>query len=369
MHLKDPTRSDFLADSQRIRLDSSAAGGNGPSLSEIPSNSCKMNEDTLPYKTLIPEHRALLKRLIMEKFNSMSNQIKWDSQGNGNTLREVVALVVENAVDQSWCEAFAGTHHIPPFATSSANPISDLNAVTHPHIQSPDPSSLVPFTPPSAPVTSLTNSIRDLNAVTLAVCIEDPALSSSPALCTAGVRQPISSSPVLTKKPGTIEMESEEHRKKQLVEQREKEMEEEETAAQASVETATIKTITTTTESAENTEKPIEEEEEGQLAKPEGPTTKQQQPAIQLQTPSRSAWEKDPPKPATTKPQQPATKPPISSRSAWEKGPPKSTSVPSPRSQSSAPSHSRRPSTLGQGVPIKDGATIPRGNASALKAG
>ncbi|KAG6813301.1 hypothetical protein H0H92_012456, partial [Tricholoma furcatifolium] len=64
-------------------------------------------------------------------------------------------------------------------------------------------------------------------------------------------------------------------------------------------------------------------------------------------------------KPATTKPQQPATKPPLSSRSAWEKGPPKSTSVPSPRSQSPAPSHSRRPSTLGQGVPIKDGVTIP----------
>ncbi|KAG6850865.1 hypothetical protein H0H93_007483 [Arthromyces matolae] len=66
-----------------------------------------------------------------------------------------------------------------------------------------------------------------------------------------------------------------------------------------------------------------------------------------------------------------SAKPSLPSRSAWSKGPPQSTS----RSQSPAPqqqhqpSHSRRPSTLGQGVPIKDGVTIPRGNASAIKSG
>ncbi|KAG6920218.1 hypothetical protein DXG01_004987 [Tephrocybe rancida] len=71
-----------------------------------------------------------------------------------------------------------------------------------------------------------------------------------------------------------------------------------------------------------------------------------------------------------------ATKPQLSQRSAWSKGPPQNT-APSPRSQSPAPSaptpahqtHSRRSSTLGQGVPIKDGVTIPRSNATAIKAG
>ncbi|KAG6902772.1 hypothetical protein C0995_011920 [Termitomyces sp. Mi166 len=66
---------------------------------------------------------------------------------------------------------------------------------------------------------------------------------------------------------------------------------------------------------------------------------------------------------------KPSTKPALPSRSAWLRGPPQSTQTPS-RSQSPAPpSHSRRPSTLGQGVPIKDGVTIPRGNASAIKQG
>ncbi|KAJ6491820.1 hypothetical protein C8R47DRAFT_1044992 [Mycena vitilis] len=60
-------------------------------------------------------------------------------------------------------------------------------------------------------------------------------------------------------------------------------------------------------------------------------------------------------------------------KSAWAKGPPQSS--PSPRSQSPAPSnapaptHSRRPSALGQGVPIKDGVSIPRNNVGAVKQG
>ncbi|KAG5647073.1 hypothetical protein DXG03_001443 [Asterophora parasitica] len=68
-----------------------------------------------------------------------------------------------------------------------------------------------------------------------------------------------------------------------------------------------------------------------------------------------------------------APKPQLPTKSAWSRGPPQSTSAPSPRSQSPAPStpvhqtHSRRPSTLGQGVPIKDGVTVPRGNVGALK--
>ncbi|KAF7351095.1 Eukaryotic translation initiation factor 4 gamma [Mycena sanguinolenta] len=65
-------------------------------------------------------------------------------------------------------------------------------------------------------------------------------------------------------------------------------------------------------------------------------------------------------------------------KSAWSKGPPQSTTVPSPRSQSPAPpspsnaphlTHSRRPSTLGQGVPIKEGVSIPRNNVGAVKQG
>ncbi|KAJ6593442.1 hypothetical protein B0H19DRAFT_976189 [Mycena capillaripes] len=60
-------------------------------------------------------------------------------------------------------------------------------------------------------------------------------------------------------------------------------------------------------------------------------------------------------------------------KSAWAKGPPQT--APSPRSQSPAPSngpqptHSRRPSALGQGVPIKDGVSIPRNNVGAVKQG
>ncbi|PFH52156.1 hypothetical protein AMATHDRAFT_57504 [Amanita thiersii Skay4041] len=65
----------------------------------------------------------------------------------------------------------------------------------------------------------------------------------------------------------------------------------------------------------------------------------------------------------------------LSSKSAWSKGPPRDTSVPTPRSQSPAPStpvnatHSRRPSTLGPGVPVKDGVSVPRNNVGAVKQG
>ncbi|KAJ3539538.1 hypothetical protein NMY22_g4691 [Coprinellus aureogranulatus] len=66
---------------------------------------------------------------------------------------------------------------------------------------------------------------------------------------------------------------------------------------------------------------------------------------------------------------------PLPAKSAWSKGPPQ-TSAPSPRSQSPAPSaqsqshltHSRRPSALGQAVPIKDGVSIPRSNVGAAAA-
>ncbi|KAF6760217.1 hypothetical protein DFP72DRAFT_883540 [Ephemerocybe angulata] len=66
---------------------------------------------------------------------------------------------------------------------------------------------------------------------------------------------------------------------------------------------------------------------------------------------------------------------PLPAKSAWSKGPPQ-TSAPSPRSQSPAPSaqsqshltHSRRPSALGQAVPIKDGVSIPRNNVGAAAA-
>ncbi|TFK23170.1 hypothetical protein FA15DRAFT_670779 [Coprinopsis marcescibilis] len=68
----------------------------------------------------------------------------------------------------------------------------------------------------------------------------------------------------------------------------------------------------------------------------------------------------------------------LPAKSAWSKGPPQ-TSAPSPRSQSPALpaqpqphlTHSRRPSALGQAIPIKDGVSIPRNNvgAAAAKAG
>ena len=66
---------------------------------------------------------------------------------------------------------------------------------------------------------------------------------------------------------------------------------------------------------------------------------------------------------------------PLPAKSAWSRGPPQSTTAPSPRSQSPAPptpvlqTHSRRPSTLGQGIPIKDGVSIPRNNVGAVKQG
>ena len=65
---------------------------------------------------------------------------------------------------------------------------------------------------------------------------------------------------------------------------------------------------------------------------------------------------------------------PLPAKSAWARGPPQS-AAPSPRSQSPAPStpvlqtHSRRPSTLGQGIPIKDGVSIPRNNVGVVKQG
>ncbi|TBU40170.1 hypothetical protein BD309DRAFT_1003254 [Dichomitus squalens] len=69
----------------------------------------------------------------------------------------------------------------------------------------------------------------------------------------------------------------------------------------------------------------------------------------------------------------------LPSKSAWAKGPPANTSTaPSPRSQSPAPSvtspsalptHSRRPSTLGQGVAFKDGVGAARTPSNASKSG
>ncbi|KAF8552342.1 hypothetical protein OG21DRAFT_1486268 [Imleria badia] len=59
------------------------------------------------------------------------------------------------------------------------------------------------------------------------------------------------------------------------------------------------------------------------------------------------------------------------SQSAWAKGPP-------PNSNSAAPSHapspitashSRRPSALGQGVPIKEGVSVPRRNVGSVRQG
>ncbi|TFK44920.1 hypothetical protein BDQ12DRAFT_708734 [Crucibulum laeve] len=60
----------------------------------------------------------------------------------------------------------------------------------------------------------------------------------------------------------------------------------------------------------------------------------------------------------------------LPAKSAWSRGPPQT--APSPRSQSPAPStphqtHSRRPSALGQGVPIKDGVSVPRSTVGAVK--
>ncbi|KAF9243245.1 hypothetical protein BU15DRAFT_72432 [Melanogaster broomeanus] len=67
--------------------------------------------------------------------------------------------------------------------------------------------------------------------------------------------------------------------------------------------------------------------------------------------------------------------------SAWARGPPQnsnSSTAPSPPSQSPAPSHapspiiashSRRPSALGQGVPIKEGVSVPRNNVGSVKQG
>ncbi|KAK2463110.1 hypothetical protein APHAL10511_004765 [Amanita phalloides] len=69
-----------------------------------------------------------------------------------------------------------------------------------------------------------------------------------------------------------------------------------------------------------------------------------------------------------------ASAPKISNRSAWSRGPP-GTSSASSRSQSPAPaaqtqpSHSRRPSTLGQGVSVQDGVSVPRNSVGVVKQG
>ncbi|KAF9560955.1 hypothetical protein CPC08DRAFT_455778 [Agrocybe pediades] len=73
-----------------------------------------------------------------------------------------------------------------------------------------------------------------------------------------------------------------------------------------------------------------------------------------------------------------APKNPLPAKSAWARGPPQTATAtaPSPRSQSPAPStpthptHSRRPSALGQGIPIKDGVSVPRSsNINVAKQG
>ena len=67
---------------------------------------------------------------------------------------------------------------------------------------------------------------------------------------------------------------------------------------------------------------------------------------------------------------------PLPAKLAWARGPPQTATAPSPHSQDSpAPStpihqtHSRRPSTLGQGIPIKDGVSVPRRNVGVVKQG
>ena len=70
----------------------------------------------------------------------------------------------------------------------------------------------------------------------------------------------------------------------------------------------------------------------------------------------------------------------LPTKSAWAKGPPPNTSsaAGTPRSQSPASgnatpptsgNHSRRPSTLGQGIPIKDGVSVPRSTVGSVKQG
>jgi hypothetical protein len=75
----------------------------------------------------------------------------------------------------------------------------------------------------------------------------------------------------------------------------------------------------------------------------------------------------------------------LSTKSAWAKGPPSAAAAASsPRNASTpqtsrpaspatpnapSPAHSRRASTLGQGVPIKDGVSVPQRTASSMKQG
>ncbi|KAI6145571.1 hypothetical protein BKA82DRAFT_913438 [Pisolithus tinctorius] len=70
---------------------------------------------------------------------------------------------------------------------------------------------------------------------------------------------------------------------------------------------------------------------------------------------------------------------PLPSQSAWARGPPQNSnsSAPSSRSQFPAPSHvqsitashSRRPSALGQGVPVKEGISVPRNTVGSVRQG
>ncbi|KAF9012539.1 hypothetical protein BDQ17DRAFT_1271720 [Cyathus striatus] len=59
----------------------------------------------------------------------------------------------------------------------------------------------------------------------------------------------------------------------------------------------------------------------------------------------------------------------LPAKSAWSKGPPQTSSRPQSPAPPSTPhqTHSRRPSALGQGVPVKDGVSVPRNNVGAVK--
>ncbi|KAF9031242.1 hypothetical protein BDZ89DRAFT_1101175 [Hymenopellis radicata] len=67
----------------------------------------------------------------------------------------------------------------------------------------------------------------------------------------------------------------------------------------------------------------------------------------------------------------PKNPPQLPSKSAWSKGPPSSSrsQSPAPSSTPTHPTHSRRPSALGQGIPIKDGVGIPRNVGATTKQG
>ncbi|KIJ95466.1 hypothetical protein K443DRAFT_11381, partial [Laccaria amethystina LaAM-08-1] len=96
--------------------------------------------------------------------------------------------------------------------------------------------------------------------------------------------------------------------------------------------------------------------------------------------PAKSAWSKGAAQTVlapTPRSYSPAPSPSaLPAKSAWSKDAPQTALAPTPRSYSPAPSppaqtHSRLPSALGRGVPIKDGVSIPRGKvgAAAIKQG